>query len=268
MKGQGRRRVRQTVKYLLVGLCVGASFLAGRMTALPVNAAVPYRPSENIKPSKALKQEQVLVIGGSMAYGWKDPNNDSYIQRAFDSLSKATATQYTVVNDAIVGASAHGYASKHLEDYKRTIATLKPSVVVISWGLLNDIAQKTTEAVFQAAIRAEIAPALDARALVLIVTPPVVRANATYAEQKTMNYIAWEKDVVDSYRNPDVETIDLYAQMMQYLKLRGETYQPYYGDNWHPNQAGHILAGTLLENDILSDFGQGPLGFIRSKTGA
>jgi len=42
-------------------------------------------PDVRVNPLDGLHKEMVLLIGLSMAYGWKDPTNDSYLERAFDT---------------------------------------------------------------------------------------------------------------------------------------------------------------------------------------
>lgn len=248
-----------------VVVCIAGAFCAGRISASAASGSsvITGKSYSVLKPVAGLHRETVLLIGGSMAYGWKDPTNDSYIERAFTGLSGSTTTQYTYINRALVGASAKNYTAKHMQDYLTALSNLQPSVVIISWGLLNDIAQKTTKEVFEAAIRTQITAAVDAHAVVLLVSPAVVRANYTYAKDKTTKYVSWEKEVAKSFDSPDVRVIDIYAQMMQYLAVHNQTYAPYFGDNWHPNEAGHILAGNMLENDIVAEFGQAPLRYVK-----
>jgi lysophospholipase L1-like esterase len=241
-----------------------ASFFGGRYTAIAggtplLRAPQLFKPSNALTESTTLHQENVLAIGGSMAYGWKDANNDSYIERAFAGLSASTNVNYTYYNHAIVGASTANFITQDEAAYKSWLNTLHPGVVVISFGLLDDMVQKTTPSVFESDLKTEISLALSAHAVVLVVTPPVTYASYTSAAQATSQFITEEKQVVNSFHGQNVKFFDLYDQMLAYLAAHHQTYQPYEGDNWHPNTAGHILAGSMLENDIVTVLGQGPL---------
>lgn len=112
---------------------------------------------------------------------------------------------------------------------------------------------------FKQAVHSEISDALKAHAVVLIVSPPVVQALATYYHSEAETWIQAEFQVADSFHNRNVHNINLNAQMDSYLTAHGETYLAYRGDNWHPNEAGHLLAGQLLYNNVLVTFGMNPI---------
>jgi hypothetical protein len=137
----------------------------------------------------------------------------------------------------------------------------KPQIVVFSWGLLNDISSRHKVSVdtFGNAVKKQIAEALAAHTVVLIVTPPVTEESATNDHIKIETYINKLFSVADSFRNPNVINIDVYHQMERYMNAHHQTYKAYYGNSWHPNRAGHILAGELLANDLIQKFGQGPI---------
>lgn len=264
---QSNRRLYSWSRWVSLGFGIAllaAAFFVGRYIGMRNNAPqvrvpVLFQPTGQLKQSTTLHQETVLTIGGSMAYGWRDPSNDSYLQRAFAGLSASTNVNYTYYNHAIVGASVANFIKNHHADYQSWLQKLHPNVVVISFGLLNDIAEKTPIDTFDADFKKEISMALAQHAVVLIVTPPVVLANYTYAAGDTSTLIAQEKQVANSFHSTNVKFFNLYNQMMAYLAAHRQTYKPYEGDSWHPNRKGHILAGSMLQNDIVTVLGQGPI---------
>lgn len=211
---------------------------------------------QQLKP--ALNKESVMVVGGSMAHGWKDPHDDSYLKRAFAALSSTTDTQYTYVDDTVIGGTA---ARLGAQKFDAELQKANPQVVAISWGLLNDVSDKTPMGTFRQSIHDEIAAALKAHAVVMVITPPVVEATATVDATAVKNFISNEFQVANSFHNPNVYLFDLNAQMTTYMQAHGQTWKTYYGDSWHPNQAGHVLAGQLLFNDIVQTMGQAPIQY-------
>jgi lysophospholipase L1-like esterase len=224
----------------------------------------PIKPSDTLTPS--LNKEKVTILGGSMAYGWKDPNDNSYLRRAFQALTSTTNTQYTYIDHTLIGGRAVGIAqSKKLSTWLKED---RPNIVVISWGLLDDMYDKTPLDQFRTAIHDEINQSLQHQAVVMIVTPPVVEATATTTGHSQMeNYVQAELAVAASFRNANIYTFDVNEEMTTYLQVHGQTWQPYFGDSWHPNQAGHELAGQLLFNDLIQTFGTTPIRYQKIKTG-
>lgn len=189
-----------------------------------------------------------MTIGGSVAYGWDDTKQGGgYLARAFRSLSSAGGTRYSIANRAVIGANAIQMATR----YPQWLNAVKPNVVVISWGGLNDAWPRTPLSRYQAEISREIALALQIHAVVLVVTPPVTRATYTrYVLQEPM-YLQAETAVARSFHSPNVQVFDVFDQMKAYLRAHHQTYKPYMADGWHPNSAGHILAGRLLFQDLV-----------------
>jgi hypothetical protein len=202
-----------------------------------------------------LTTEKVMVVGGSMAHGWKDPNNDGYIKRAFQALNNATNTNYVYDDRTQPGASPTWAEGK----FQSWLDSDHPQIVVISWGLLNDVYAKTPMDEFSQAIQDEIQESLAANAVVVFVTSPVTKATATYNHGPVERYIHTEEAIADSFHSPNVYFIDLNQDMTTYLKAHGQTWQNYYGDSWHPDSAGHELAGELLFDDWIQTFGTGPV---------
>ncbi len=213
------------------------------------------------------RSETVCVVGGSMAYGWMDPHNDSYLRRGFAIRSRETGIHYNYINHAIPGFTAAHLNKVYPGAYQRWLIHDRPQVVVLSWGLENDMSSRYRDTIptFDRSIHTEIAQALAAHAAVLIVTPPVTKLLETTDHRRVNQFIQAEFQVGDSFHNPNVTDINLYAQMQQYLVSHGETVRPYVGNSWHPNGAGHRLAGRLFAQDMMKDFGSGPIEYHYGK---
>lgn len=252
---------RRSAKILISGLvlvggltCVGWYLQHREKTFV---TAPPRQPMDSLTVS--LHQESVMVLGGSMAHGWKDPNDDSYLRRAFQSLTNSTNTNYTYTDQTIIGGRAISVQQNN--ELPTWLSNDKPNIVVISWGLLDDSYDKTPIDQFSDAIHDEIAQSLSQNAVVLIVTPPVVQAAATNYHAQVEAYIDAEFNVAASFHNGNIYCFNLNDEMSKYMTAHGQTWQQYKGDVWHPNQAGHELAGNLLYNDLIQIFGTNPIQY-------
>ncbi|GMA63475.1 hypothetical protein GCM10025859_39150 [Alicyclobacillus fastidiosus] len=245
-----------------IGASIAAAAIAGFLIGDYMNMPLP-SPIVTVKADASLPptatKENVMVVGGSMAHGWKDPNDDSYLKRAFQSLTDSTNVTYEYHDKTIVGGSATTVSKSKFESWLQGV---KPNVVVLSWGFLNDAHNKVSPTAIRQAISDEITEALAAHAVVLVVSPPVTEASETNYETLTNEYVSEEFAAAKSIENPNVYDMDVLNQMRSFLTAHNETWRQYFGDSWHPNQAGHELAGSLLFNDLIETFHQAP---IRSK---
>lgn len=193
-----------------------------------------------------------MFIGGSAAHGWKAVHNQSYLKRAFQETSEKMGQPVQIFDHTIPGETVPGLS---LKTYEHWLKTERPDIVVLSWGLLNDVHQRTPLSTFDAAIRGEIEQALQAHAVVLMVTPPVTKASTASAWPLESAYMADEMRAAASFHSPNLYQFDLFQQMKEALQAAGQTVEPYAADGAHPNTAGHALAGRLLANDFLQRFG-------------
>lgn len=212
----------------------------------------------------------VDVFGGSMAYGWVDPHHDSYLRRAFSLRSRETHVPYKYMNHALPGYTAQWMNQKYAGRYTSLLQRDKPQVAVLSWGLENDLSSKHRDSIntFGRQIRKEISVALKHHCVVLIVSPPMTKLLATTDRHKVGAYISKEFQIGQSFHNSHVVDIRLYHQMWMYIKAHHQTYRLYDGNSWHPNDAGHKLAGRLLASDLEKKFGAKPIVFEASSSGA
>lgn len=203
----------------------------------------------------AKTHDTVMVVGGSIARGSLDPHKNSYIRRAFTALSKDTHTLYSYKDQTLIGGTAASRKAKNPQEFEGWLKADKPQVVVLAWGIMSDLYDKTPKAEFESAIHTEIQEALQAHAVVFVITPPVVKALATNRHDAGVTYMQEEFDVAKSFHSQSVFTFDVFSQMESYMKAHHQSYQMYYGDNWHPNGLGHQVAGQLLYRDFAQTFG-------------
>lgn len=202
---------------------------------------------------------RVMTIGGSIAHGWKDPSGSGYLHRTFETLTNQTSATYEVFDKTIPGANGTQLATMYKGRYEKWLKSVKPQIVVISWGLLNDAGPKTPLTKFKSYIHDEIELALSYHALVFMVTPPVTKATYTQFKTQQPMYVKGEISVAKKFDKSNVYVFNVFSQMKNYLALHHQTYLPYMGDGWHPNTAGHILASHLLVTDVLKKFGDRPI---------
>ncbi|GLV14876.1 hypothetical protein Heshes_25600 [Alicyclobacillus hesperidum] len=205
---------------------------------------------------------RVLIIGSSVARGWKDnPQEGGYLQRAFDAMSVLTPTTYEVIDKAQPGRGVLTIRDSYVD----WLDTYQPNFVVIAWGGLDDLAQKTPFAVYDGEIRWQISEALAHHASVILVTTPVSKASYTTYRVAQQNLMNSEIQVADSFHNPNVYVFNVFDQMKQYLSAHHESIVSYMGDGWHPNANGHALAAQLLVQDMMSKLPVASPVFIPSK---
>lgn len=226
-------------------------------------APLPVSPPPHAAKRDGLSGETVMTIGSSVAAGWGDaPGMGGYLARAFRSLSAATPTHYHVVSYAIGGVTGSQIAGKYPEWLKR----VNPNIVVISWGGMDDLVAGTHMPVFEAVVQSEIQQALAIHAVVMIVTPPVTAAAYVNGlNKKPYLYFQAEIKVAQAMDNANVHVFDVFDQMWNYMKQNHLSYTQFMANGWHPNAAGHALAGHFLFEDMFGAFGVQPIRFVTAQ---
>ncbi|MCL6548317.1 MAG: SGNH/GDSL hydrolase family protein [Alicyclobacillus sp.] len=253
-----KRRIRYIAALLvLAGVVIGGRALWMSMGLFHSSDRV--RDISLRRVTKHTLTERVDVIGGSIAHGWKDPNRNSYLKRAFQSLTAHTPTQYQYIDRTIVGADGAQLDTMYWKKFLNWLDQDKPQIVVISWGLLNDAKAKTSMDDFRQHLRNDINAVLARHAVAIVVSPPITKASYTQYQEQQQAYVDAEMQLVKDMNNPNVYAFDVFGQMKQYLAINHQTWQQYYGDGWHPNSAGHALAGQLLFHDLVQTFGDQPI---------
>ncbi|WP_041694970.1 SGNH/GDSL hydrolase family protein [Alicyclobacillus acidocaldarius] len=193
---------------------------------------------------------RVLIIGSSVARGWKDPKGGGYLHRTFSALSALTPITYDVIDKAEPGKGVLSIRNT----YVTWLETYRPQIVCIAWGGLDDLYQHTPFRVYDEQVHWQIQEALDHRAIVMLVTTPVSKASYTTYRAAQQALMESEIQVADSFHNPNVYVFNLFDQMKAYLQAHHESIQPLMHDSWHPNAKGHALAAELLVKDLLGKF--------------
>lgn len=189
----------------------------------------------------------VMAVGGSAADGWGDTKGDGgYLKRAFNSLSKDKGADYDFINKSVAGCGPVQYVGALTTDQQK----YEPQMLVISFGLLDDISKKTPMGEFEGDLHAEIAQALKLNEPVVLVTPPVSAVSYTAQKTAELKYKDAEMKVAKAFHSPNIYIVDLLMQEEQYLSRTNQSYTRYIRDNWHPNSNGHELAGQLLAKDL------------------
>ncbi len=233
-----------------LAIAISVPFLIFVGTTHAVQAEALHRVSSPIVGSLHDVPVRVLIIGSSVADGWKDSVGGGYLKRAFTHFGLTHRTAFAWINRAVPGQGAMRLNAM----VPRFIDQAKPQIVVIAWGGLDDAYDHTPLNIFREDIRQEISLSLAAHAMVFVITPPVSRASYTqFALQQPM-YLDAEMQVARSFQNPNVYVFDVFDQMKRYLDKHHETYVPFMADGWHPNTRGHALASRLLLHDFKQYF--------------
>lgn len=236
-------RLRNVPRIRLLAL---AALLIFSASAAPAYAASPAHPTPRRTDRAA---QRVLIVGSSVADGWVDPMG-GYLRRAFRAFSNYTGVPFDVVSSAVPGASSVQQAPA----YPGWLEKVHPSIVVISWGALDDAHDKTPLDVFGAEVQNEIRLAQQIGAAVFVVTPPVTKASYTTFRILEPLYLDKEMEVAQDFHNPYIWVFNVFLQMKEYLAEHHQTYVPYMANGWHPNSRGHALAGRLLFHDLKLEF--------------
>ncbi|MHB1684332.1 MAG: SGNH/GDSL hydrolase family protein [Bacilli bacterium] len=190
----------------------------------------------------------VMAVGGSSAQGYDAPKLDGYLTRALSTVSSTLNIPISFVNKAKSGEIPTMLAPQ----YDPLLYAVKPNVVIISWGLLNTIARKVPEDMFQRAIQSEVSMAIKFGADVWIVTPPVTPATYVGHDVELERVYAYREILgARAVHSTHVHVFELLNAMKTYLRDHHQSYKPYASNNWHMNQAGHVLAGHILADAIL-----------------
>ena len=205
----------------------------------------------------------VLVVGGSAAAGWRDATGPGYIARGLMRYAQRAGLTLRIANHAIPGARVvNRLTQRDLAGWIRRPAPHR--LVVLAWGLLNDLRHHTPAPAMARALHRQIATALAAHAVVLVVTPAVTRASFEEDRRAEPTAVRQELAVakrfhpaVASLSSPSssVYEVNVFAAMKQYLAVHHVAYHRLMAGRWHPNTAGHRLAGRLLTQALVKLWG-------------
>lgn len=213
----------------------------------------PYKENTAVYTSGLTK---VLVIGGSVAHGWDDKSGGGYLKRTFFSTFHDTYIDKTIIG----GTSTMLQATAFKGDFQKWLTEYHPSIVVISWGLLDDAKARTPATSFKFYLYQEITQSLAQGAKVYVVTPPVSIVSYGRFKNAEQAYVNDEQAVVTSMHSPSVSFVNVFDQMKQYLVTHGLTVYDFGRNSWHPDSLGHAIAATLLTADLRRTQNSGVIG--------
>ncbi|KYP80972.1 SGNH/GDSL hydrolase family protein [Ferroacidibacillus organovorans] len=242
-------RLRRRHQRILRNRVIAGVFLAV-ILLFAVGGHLTYALHRSVSKPKALPKGpiRVMAIGSSVAKGWDDKTGGGYLARGVAGYAKGVHHALPFVNHAVEGETAEA-ALPLLPSW---IKAIHPNVLLISWGMLDDATAKTPLSVFSRTIRQEISLAIANHETVWVVTPPVTPASYTVNRVSEAQYVSTELAVAHSYPAREVSVFDVFNQMKAYIASHHQNYKMYAADAWHPNTAGHVLAGRLLAHDLLS----------------
>ena len=204
--------------------------------------------------SAARPRIPVLVVGGSAAAGWHDAAGPGYVSRGLTRYAERAGLTLAIANHAIPGARVvNRVAQRDLAGWIRRPALHR--LVVLAWGTLNDLRHHTPAPAMARALHRQNQFALAAHAVVLVVTPAVTRASFEEDRLSEPAAVQQELAVAKSFHSPDVYEVNVFGAMRHYLAAHHLTYRLLMAGRWHPNTAGHRLAGALLAHALIELWG-------------
>lgn len=217
--------------------------LVAGLAALVVACLAGPLPGLVTRAERRTRLTTVLIIGGSAAYGWHDKTGEGYIVRGLKAWA-ANPARLRIENRAVPGATVHNPIID--SGYEGWLDTFSPQIVVIAWGLLNDLRVGIPWSVVLGQLRQWIVEALAARAVVFIVTPPATQATYTVDRSTEPAIAARELAMARGLKNPNVLIFNVLTKEEEWLAAHHMTYAPLMDGPWDPNTEGHIVAGRIL----------------------
>jgi hypothetical protein len=233
-------RSARALRYALA-LAIGLGLMSSGM--LPAHAAsVPTVPA--------------IVIGGSAAAGWNDPLGHGYVERGLAAYGQAEGIRFAITNYGIRGAPT--VDARVARMYPRWLHKLGPNgVVVLAWGMLNDLRLGTPPAASEIAIRRQISQALTNGDMVLVVTPPVTRLSVGKWRIPEADLVRMELNVAASFDSPRVRTVNAYFPELALWDSHHYNYRHFMYNGYDPNLHGYVLAGKILASVLEKSWNAG-----------
>jgi acyl-CoA thioesterase-1 len=201
----------------------------------------------------------VVVVGGSAAAGWRD-SGPGYVSRGLIRYARRAGLTLRIANHAVPGARVvNPLTQRDLAGWIRRPTPHR--LVVLAWGILNDLRHHTPTTAMARALHRQIQTALAAHAVVLVVTPAVTRASFEEDRLAEPAAVRQELAVAQSFQSsppsqpPHVYAVNVFAAMKQYLAVHHVAYHRLMAGRWHPNTEGHRLAGRLLAQALVTLWG-------------
>jgi len=234
--------LRRVFEYAAV-LALGASLAFGSLMSGARAASIP--------------TISTIIVGGSAAKGWNDPIGHGYVERGLTAYGEAEGVRFAIKNYAIRGAPV--VDRRVARAYPTWLERLGPNgIVVLAWGMLNDLRLGTPPGDVEAALNRQIALALAHRDLVLVVTPPVTRLSVGKWRLSEADLVRLEVSVAERFRSPRVHVVNTYFPELHVWRTRHYNYRRFMYNGYDPNRHGYALAGHILARELESSWNVGP----------
>ncbi len=200
----------------------------------------------------------VLIVGGSAAFGWHDKTGLGYIERGLNSWNRNPAG-IAFKNQAIPGATVNNpIIHKHFLGWLKS----SPRIVVLGWGLLNDMRVGTPWSEILSKIRQEALEALAGGSVVFVVTPPATTTTFSINRGAENALVSAVIRTVSAIHNPNLYVFDVLTSEETWLLQHHQSVLGYMQGKWDPNTKGHILAGKLLTSELKAELPRGAVSWI------
>jgi hypothetical protein len=217
-----------------------------RFPALLLSATVPLVLLAAPRLGRASDHRvSAVIIGGSTAAGWRDGAGPGYVVRGLRRYGAMAGVRFVIKNHAIPGARVvNPLTARDLGGWLS--AAGQGAVLVVAWGMLNDLRLRTPRVRVADALGHQIRAGLDAGDAVLVVTPPATRATFEEDRASEASLVHEEIRVARSFQTRRVAVADVFSAMKAYLAVHQSSYKNLMADRSHPNTAGHRLASRIL----------------------
>jgi hypothetical protein len=203
----------------------------------------------------------VMIVGGSAASGWNDPTGHGYVERGLNTFAAAEGLSFSITNYGIRGAPVVDRLVRMR--YPLWLKRLGPhGVVVLAWGMLNDLRLGTPPQDVGTAIRHEIAQALANGDSVLVVAPPVTRWSVGKWQAREATLVRLEDGVAEGFDSPQVHVVNTYFVERRLWTEHHYNYRHFMDTRYDPNLHGYVLAGRIMARQLEDNWD--PYAFLLS----
>ena len=191
----------------------------------------------------------VVIIGGSAADGWLDRTHEGYVVRGLQDYARAEHVQADIVNRAIPGARVvNPLVRRGLAQWVHQAGP--HAVVVIAWGMLNDLKRHTPTKAVLAALAQQIRIVLAQDDVVLIVTPPATWATYHEFPLAEPRLVTEELALAQSFNAPNLYIDNVFRLERSFLSHQRLPIASVTRGPFHPNTRGAEVAGRLLAETL------------------
>jgi hypothetical protein len=176
--------------------------------------------------------------------------------------------EFAIFNHAIIGAKVANPAVNR--PYRSWLEQTPGGIVVLAWGLLNDLNAGTPPTKIVGTIRHQIGLALATGHPVYVVSPPPT--TASFIRYRSVEPRLWHRIEIaaQALHSSNVHVINVLGPETQYLERHHLPIARFMATYWDPNTRGYQLAARFLEQALEKDKGLGysmPVSFVKLLSG-